>query len=102
MRLRGYHSCIYPISTMLNLNSDSSFDYTTCANIMSGYWKEQNDSLFLYFKSNKWKIDDFNKYGFKGVFAKPPSKPYMYQIKHNTLLSTRVYNDKYIIERLAK
>lgn len=102
MRLRGFHTCTYSVSNSLNLNPDSSFRYTNCSNIMSGYWKQHNDSVFLYFKTNRWRIDSLNRYGFKGEFTKVPSKPYMYQIKHNSLLSTHVYNNKYFIERMSK
>lgn len=98
----GRHSCIYAVGASLQLEMDSSFEYKTCSHIMTGKWKAQNDSLYLYVKTNRYRVDSLNKTGFEGKFAKVPLKPYSYRIKHGSLLSTYSYNNKFIIDRMKK
>jgi hypothetical protein len=80
----------YAIGAKLTLNSDNSFDYTTCANIMSGTWQEINDSIFLFANQNKYKIDSLNIVGFNGKFATIPSKPIKFKIEGDLLVSQSV------------
>lgn len=54
----------------IELNEDSSFVYTTCGNIMKGYWTIQVDSLILDIHSNKWIVDSLQIHGYKGRWPK--------------------------------
>jgi hypothetical protein len=47
-------------STTIDINQDSSFVYNSCANIIKGNWKVSNDSLLLFVKSNRFRIDSLN------------------------------------------
>ncbi|MBS1687971.1 MAG: hypothetical protein JSS96_04555 [Bacteroidetes bacterium] len=98
----GRHSFIYITGSSLFLSADSSFEYKTCGNIMTGQWKTQNDSLYLIVKTNRYRIDSLNKNGFNGKFAEIPLKPHIYKIKHGDLLSIRAYNYKFFIDRMKK
>jgi hypothetical protein len=42
------------------LNPDSTFQYTTCGNILKGNWKIENKTVYLICISNKYLIDSLN------------------------------------------
>lgn len=50
----------FAIGSTIILNSDSSFNYETCGNVLKGYWKLNNDSLILNVISNRYRIDSLN------------------------------------------
>jgi hypothetical protein len=102
MRLHGIHSCMYAFHSKLSLHPDSSFNYTTCGNIMAGHWKVLKDSLFLYVTANRWRIDSFNKFGFKGEFAKVSLKPYTFKIKGRELFTAYSSKQGYLIDCMKK
>ena len=67
---------------------------STCINIQriftqpvsKGIWKVKNSSLFLYMKTNQFKIDSLNKTGYNGHFLKVPNEPSIYRIRKNKLI----------------
>ncbi|MES2656602.1 MAG: hypothetical protein V4620_13490 [Bacteroidota bacterium] len=69
----------------LTTNIDSTFNYTTCGNIINGKFKVFGDSLFLFFYSNTKKLDS-------SLFT--VTKPYdtlVYYLKNdNALVNERV------------
>ena len=67
------------------INNDSTFKYSTCSSISTGYWSIHKDSLFLNIKQSWWKNDSLNKYGYKGTWPKIPSKPFGFKIDKDYL-----------------
>jgi len=55
--LNGYS---FAYGSTLQVNKDSTFEYTTCANIMNGKWHIDEDSIVLNVVNNRWKIDSLN------------------------------------------
>jgi len=80
---KGIHH--FFVGSELILNSDSTFTYTTCGNIMTGKWKYNTDSLLLLANSNRWRSDSLNKYGYKGKWPEVPVKPFILVNKLNYL-----------------
>jgi len=80
----------YTKGAKLLLQADSSFEYTTCANVFNGSWSEFNDSLFLSVTENRYRIDSLNVVGLEGRFATIPSKAITFKIEENLLISTAV------------
>jgi hypothetical protein len=64
----------------IELNNDSSYVYKTCGNIIKGNWKVSNDSLFCFIKSNRWRNDSLDKFGFNGKWPKISDKPTIFKI----------------------
>lgn len=52
---------IYATGTTLKLNCDSSFNMTTCGNIIEGKWLHKNDSIILLSNSNQFRNDSLAK-----------------------------------------
>ncbi|MCF8445952.1 MAG: hypothetical protein K9H61_03060 [Bacteroidia bacterium] len=75
----------YGLGSELILNTDSTFEYLTCGNIMTGKWATNSDSLLLTIFSNKYRNDSLNKVGIKGKFPVIPKEPIALIIKGNKL-----------------
>ena len=80
---KGIHH--FFVGSELILNPDSTFTYKTCGNIMTGNWKCNTDSLLLLAKTNRWRSDSLNKYGYQGKWPKVPVKPFILVNKLNYL-----------------
>ena len=52
---------------------------------MTGNWKCTDDSLILHGKTNRWRPDSLNKYGYQGKQPKVPVKPILLVNKLNYL-----------------
>ncbi len=87
--IHGTHK--YVIGTKLNLNTDHTFDYTTCDQITSGKWKTANSSVSLMIDASKYKTDSLNNVEFKNAPFHKLTKPYYetYTIRKNTLVQIR-------------
>ena len=72
---KGIHH--FFVGSELILNPDSTFTYKTCGNIITGNWKCNHDSLLLLAKTNRWRSDSLNKFGYQGKWPKVPVKPYI-------------------------
>jgi hypothetical protein len=83
----------YAIGIKLTLNTDNSFEYSTCSNLMSGTWEEINDSIYLFVTQSKYQIDSLNIVGYKGEFATIPNKPIKFKVEGDLLIS-QVVNPK--------
>jgi len=89
------------IGSEIILKKDSSFQYSTCGNILKGTWFTKNDSLILNVNSNRLKIDSLNVKGFNGFFSSIPKKPIKFIIENNYLISIHIFEKgKKIIEKL--
>jgi len=69
----------------LTLNSDSSYHRITCSIVETGNWSCTQDSLFLFAKTVKWRIDSLQNVGYFGKWPTIPIKPTTYQIANNEL-----------------
>ena len=67
----------------LRLRGDSSFDYTTCGNIITGTWSSDDKNLYLLYKTNKYRIDSLNHVWPKIV---PGTKPHTFTIANGNRL----------------
>ncbi len=80
----------YTIGDSLELMSDSTFFHQTCGNSMTGNWRIQNDSLFLFCHSDIYRIDSLNsilkKADCEGSILK-------YKIENDRLILSRIFND---------
>ena len=85
---KGIHH--FFVGSELILNPDSTFKYKTCGNLMTGYWKCKNDSLLLLAKTNRWRSDSLNKYGYHGKWPKVPANPFVLvnKVKYLELIET--------------
>ena len=89
------------IGSEINLRIDSSFQYSTCGNILNGTWFIKNDSLILKVNSNRYRIDSLNIKGFNGFFPSVPKKPIKFKIENNYLISIHISEKgKKTIEKL--
>lgn len=66
--LSFFKNTTYVLGSTLDINADSSYLLTNCGNIEDGKWQVHDDSLLLFCKNNRWRIDSFNKNGFNGKF----------------------------------
>ena len=48
------------VKDSMSVNQDATFIFKTCGNIIKGNWKVSNDSLLLFVKSNRYRIDSLN------------------------------------------
>lgn len=69
----------------LILNADSSFTHKSCGNIMTGNWTYKNDTLLLIVKTNRWRSDSLNKFGYQGKWPEIPEQPFILVNKRNYL-----------------
>ena len=56
----------------LELNQDSTFQETTCGNVLTEQWYHKNDTIFLKYETNKWRNDSLQQNGFRGRWPKVP------------------------------
>lgn len=68
--MEGYDAFI--IGLKLDLNTDSTFQMTTCGNYLTGSWYSENDTFFLKYETNKWVNDSLQQFGFQGEWAEVP------------------------------
>ena len=69
----------------LTLNKDASFEYCTCAQISTGKWQVNGDSLLLYCLEQKFIIDSFNHKPEYAGGIKCWTGPEVFRIKKRTL-----------------
>ncbi len=90
----------------ITINSDSTFKYITCGNVMNGNWRIVTDTLILDVISNQWRIDSLNIYGFEGKCAEDDIGITKFQIGKNYIqIIDRVTTDgqiEKVIERMYK
>ncbi len=72
---------LFATGTTLTLNEDSTFNLTTCGNIIDGKWTFDSDSVYLYAHSNKWRIDSLQQFGFHGKWPTVSERPITYYRK---------------------
>ena len=93
----------YSMGAELSLHPDFSFEYSTCANLMTGSWKASKDSLFLYVEENRYQIDSLNQVGFQGKFAKTSDQPIKFQIEGDLLVLESINpSGKKLLSKLRK
>lgn len=71
--------------TELSLRAHDSFHMATCANLITGTWSFDADSVYLHISTNEWRIDSFERQGFNGIWPEVPKKPYAYEIHDQRL-----------------
>ena len=99
--LSPFQNTSYSIGTEININKDSTFILTSCANIMAGKWKLQDDTLFLFVEKNRWQNDSLNTHGYNGNWPSIPEKPLFYRYKDNKLFAKgKLLNGNTSIRRL--
>lgn len=62
--IEGYDGFI--VGTALKLNHDNSFQMSTCGNLLTGTWYAIDNTLYLKYKTNKWRNDSLQEHGFDG------------------------------------
>ncbi|MES2619072.1 MAG: hypothetical protein V4613_14440 [Bacteroidota bacterium] len=82
----------YTTGSSLKINNDSSYEMINCGNIMKGNWKVVQDTLFLFCKSNEYRSDSLNAYGFNGKQLKCYDKPDFFIINGDELC--QVFKEK--------
>jgi hypothetical protein len=78
----------------LSLDKDSIFVFKTCGNIVKGNGKVSNDSLLLFVKQNRFRIDSLN---YSKKYSKDticPVKPMVFKILKNKLRINGFINGK--------
>ena len=99
--INGFYG--YSVGAGLSLNPDYSFEYSTCANLMSGTWKASKDSLFLYVEENRYRIDSLNQVSDQGKLPKASEKPFKFRIEGNVLVAVTINpKGKKLISKLKK
>lgn len=89
------------VGSQIILKIDSSFIYITCGNSMTGNWKSYHDTLFLYVRTNKFRIDSLNITGLNGHFPTLPFEPIKFKIDSEYLIRIHHTSDsKRYIEKL--
>ena len=89
------------VGSEIVLKNDSTFNYITCGNIMTGTWNYINDSLFLKVTKNRWRIDSLDKYGFHGTWPTIPLKPIGFKFDNDYLVRIHILkNGEKAIEKL--
>ncbi len=89
----------YAVGTSLLLSEDSSFVYSTCAEITEGYWKKESESIKLYCNSKRWKNDSLHLNGFNGEWPSCNNNPISFVISCEELYLIEIVKDttdKYI------
>ena len=91
------------VKDSMSVNQDATFIFKTCGNIINGNWKVSNDSLLLFVKSNRYRIDSLNySKRYPKIDTLLPKKPMVFIIKKNRLRDNLFYNGKkayYILEK---
>jgi hypothetical protein len=88
-------------NTVIKLNNNNTFRYTTCGNIILGTWKEKNDSLFLYVESNRFRNDSLQKVGLNGTWPVITEELIAFKIKRNKFIQiSKATNEKLMITKL--
>lgn len=78
------------IGSSIEIKSDSTYVLTNCGNIEEGKWEIRDDSLLLFCKDNRWRIDSLNRTGFKGEFLDcGDGKPSIFTIDGGMLKQTQ-------------
>lgn len=72
----------------LELKKDLTYTYRTCANIETGTWERRGDSLLLFCRSNRYRVDSLNQSGLWGKFAGCSNKPSVFIIDQALLKQT--------------
>ena len=73
------------------LRADSTFHKFNCAASIEGVWWVKEDSLYLKFLTNEWRVDSLQKFGFEGRWPSLPKKPIKYHIAGKQLRRTEFY-----------
>jgi len=93
----------YTTGDILELHKDSTYIFTTCAQIYHGNWKVSKDSLYLYCNNVSFKIDSLNtmeQYK-KGTIC--GTAPEAYSIDGTVLLNRAKFKGAgYLYTRLKK
>lgn len=80
--------------TELTLNSDSTFQMSTCSVIETGEWKVASDSLYLIVMRRKSRGDSIDFDGELFEWLKKPYKPVVYKIDDEGLYRTLYLNNE--------
>lgn len=86
----------------LTLNKDASFEYCTCAQISTGKWQVNGDSLLLYCSEQKFIIDSFNHKPEYIEGTKCWSGAVVFRIKKRTLSRVLKMNGRRYLNCLEK
>lgn len=76
--------------TELTLNYDSTYTMLTCANIITGTWTVEADTLRLKACKNRWRNDSLHVHGFNGTWPKVSESTMNFTIKGEYL--NHIYN----------
>lgn len=105
--LDGYSR--YFSGSELIIKEDSTFNMITCANIFTGDWFCDDDSLYMQVKTNRWRNDSLQENGFNGTWPEIPAIPLAYKIKNGHFVkqgigysSPKKDNPRKVIEWLDK
>lgn len=61
----------YILNAELNLAADSTYQLSTCGNLINGYWRVSKDSLYLYCEKNIFKKESLYETGTPTCSEKP-------------------------------
>jgi len=61
----------YVLNSELTLSSDSTYQLSTCGNLINGHWKVSKDSLFLFCEQNIYKKESLYEKGSPTCSEKP-------------------------------
>jgi hypothetical protein len=91
----------FSLGSKMLLSKDSTFQYITCGNIITGTWRSKLDTLYAEIRTNRWRNDSLNKYGWDGVWPSIPDKPLKFVIDGDCLIYIRHFSDGHkTIEKL--
>ena len=86
----------------LKLNRDSTYFMETCGNHILGLWQLSGDSLLLFCRSNRFRIDSLNRTGFNGHYPSCGDRPEIFIRERNILKSRWEEDSKTVLADLEK
>ncbi|MCF8370322.1 MAG: hypothetical protein K9H64_01785 [Bacteroidales bacterium] len=89
-KLKGYR---YFSGLELVIKDDSTFQMTTCGNIMAGNWFCKDDSLYIITKTNRWRNDSLQENGFNGTWPEILDRPFAMKIENGYLFKLTTMYD---------
>ncbi|MBL0135945.1 MAG: hypothetical protein IPP79_19185 [Chitinophagaceae bacterium] len=98
--LSGFKS--YIVGSEITLNRDSSFEYSTCGNIIKGTWSSDADSVYFSIITNEYRTDSLRKYGGKANIPKDPLAFKIGSHKSNKVILYRLFDNTLEILRIEE
>lgn len=92
----------YILNSELNLATDSTYQLSTCGNLISGHWRVSKDSLYLYCEQNIFKKES----NYKKATPSCSEKPTVFYInsdnKNVKLLGLKKLEGKFAVYNFIK